>query len=101
MISLVRILHDHDEEVVRLLLKRAYDALPEGGRLLVAEPMSDVEGKAAVSAAYFHFYLLAMGSGRPRRAEEIRALLEEAGFSAIESRPTAMPELVQVLVARR
>ncbi len=100
IISLVRILHDHDDEVVRLLLKKVRAALPEDGVLLIAEPMSDIGGIEAVSAAYFNFYLLAMGSGRPRRRAEIESLLREAGFTRFEQRPTAMPELVQVLLAR-
>ncbi|MEJ2014224.1 MAG: methyltransferase [Limibacillus sp.] len=100
VISLVRILHDHDDEVVRALLKKVRAALPDDGRLLVAEPMSDVGGSEAVSAAYFNFYLLAMGTGRPRRRTEIESLLREAGFTRFESPATAMPELVQLLVAR-
>ena len=51
--------------------------------------------------AYFGLYLMAMGSGRPRRADEIRALLTEAGFGRIAERRTRRPLLVRVIQARR
>jgi demethylspheroidene O-methyltransferase len=40
LISLVRVAHDHPDAVVRQILQKAYDALPVGGTLLVAEPMA-------------------------------------------------------------
>ena len=39
----------------------------------------DAEGVGA----YFAFYLLAMGSGRPRRTDELTALLHTAGFTGV------------------
>ncbi|MEL6744564.1 MAG: methyltransferase [Pseudomonadota bacterium] len=38
--SLVRILHDHDDEPAQAILDSVYAALPSGGKLLIAEPMS-------------------------------------------------------------
>ncbi|NDA46564.1 MAG: methyltransferase, partial [Alphaproteobacteria bacterium] len=38
IISLVRILHDHDDKSAQILLRAAYAALPKGGKLLIAEP---------------------------------------------------------------
>ena len=40
IISLVRILHDHDDAPVDRLLSRCFDALPNGGELIIAEPMA-------------------------------------------------------------
>ena len=45
-----------------------------GGTLLVAEPMAGTPGAEPIADAYFAFYLLAMGSGRPA-ADELGALL--------------------------
>jgi hypothetical protein len=39
-ISLVRVLYDHSDDTVRMLLAKVHAALPDGGRLIVAEPMS-------------------------------------------------------------
>ena len=48
--------------------------------------MADTRGAEPVGA-YFGFYLLAMGSGRPRRAGELLAhLLREAGFRGVRVR---------------
>lgn len=99
--TLVRVLHDHDDGPALALLRRIHDALPPGGTLLVAEPMAGTPGAEPVGDAYFGLYLLAMGSGRPRRADEIRALLREAGFGRIAERRTRRPLLVRVIQARR
>jgi len=99
LISLVRVLHDHDDEVVRTLLARVRAALPPGGRLLIAEPMSGTAGAEPAGDAYFGFYLLAMGRGRPRTPAELQAMLAEAGFAASRLIPTRTPLLTRVLVA--
>ncbi len=101
VISLVRVLHDHDDEPVRALLRAAYRALPAGGRLLIAEPMAGTRGAEAIGDTYFGMYLWAMGSGRPRTADELSAMTREAGFSQCREHGTAMPLLVRVLVAER
>lgn len=98
-VSLVRVIHDHDDEVVRMILRAARAALPAGGRLILAEPMAGTEGAGTVGA-YFSVYLHAMGSGRPRTGAELAAMLREAGFAAPRARATATPLLVRVLEAR-
>ena len=97
--SLVRVLHDHDDGPAMILLRAVRAALAPGGRLIVAEPMSGTPGAQAMGDAYFGFYLLAMGSGRPRSASEIRQMLEHAGFSRVRNVPTARPLLVSVVEA--
>lgn len=99
VVTLVRILHDHDDDDVRLLLRRIRGVLPRGGRLVVAEPMSGVEGAGAVGPAYFSLYLLAMGRGRPRTPAELTGLLGEAGFPRVERPRARSPLLASVLVA--
>jgi demethylspheroidene O-methyltransferase len=100
IISLVRVVHDHDDATALALLQAARRALPPGGTLLLAEPMSGTRGAEPVGDAYFAFYLLAMGSGRPRSADALAALLAQAGFDRVRLVPTRQPLLVQVLVAR-
>ena len=99
LVSLVRVLHDHDDEVVMGLLRSVRAALPPGGRLLVAEPMSGTPGAEPAGDAYFGIYLLAMGRGRPRRAEELQAMLRAAGFAQSRLCATRTPLLTRVLVA--
>ena len=68
--------------------------------MLLAEPMSGTPGAEPVGEAYFGFYLLAMGRGRPRTPAEIGALLGQAGFAGVRARRTRTPLLTGVLTAR-
>nr|WP_306421764.1 methyltransferase [Methylobacterium trifolii] len=100
-ISLVRVVHDHDDAAALALLRAAHTALPPGGSLVLAEPMAGTPGAEPVGDAYFGFYLLAMGSGRPRRVEELRAMLAEAGFAQMREIRTRRPLLTRLLIARK
>jgi demethylspheroidene O-methyltransferase len=97
--SLIRVLHDHDDEAALSIARAAHAALPKDGVLLVAEPMSGTRGAAPIGDAYFGFYLAAMGSGRPRTQHELSDLLRRAGFRGVQSLPTRTPLIVRLLVA--
>ena len=99
LVTLVRVLHDHDDDSVMTVLRAARAALPSDGRVLIAEPMSATPGSEAVGDAYFGFYLLAMGRGRPRTPARIAEMLVAAGFSEPRLIPTAMPMQTSVVVA--
>lgn len=101
VISLVRVVHDHDDGRAMTLLRAVRAALPEGGTLLVAEPMAGLPGAERVGDAYFGMYLLAMGSGRARTPARLRAMLAEAGFASSRLVRTAMPIQTGLIVARR
>ncbi len=101
IVSLVRIVHDHDDAAVAALLRAAHDALPTGGTLLIAEPMAGTPGAEPIGDAYFGFYLLAMGSGRARTAAELHILLAEAGFGGIREKRTRRPLLTRLITAKR
>jgi demethylspheroidene O-methyltransferase len=98
VVSLVRVCLDHDDATVRGLLERVREALPRGGRVLVAEPFAGVRGAEVVGDVYFGYYLWAMGRGRARRADELRALLSDAGFRRVRVRPTRYPVQAGVMV---
>lgn len=99
VVSLVRVVHDHDDDVVLGLLGRIHGILPRDGRLLIAEPMSEANGRDSVSA-YFGVYLHAMGSGKPRSFAALRSLLKTVGFSEIREHRTHVPMIANVLVAK-
>ncbi len=105
LITLVRVAHDHPDAVVRQILKKAHDALPIGGVLLVAEPMAQPDSEAgqpeASVDAYFHFYLLAMGAGRLRTPQELQTMMQEAGFMHVELVPNDMPIHARILLGRK
>jgi demethylspheroidene O-methyltransferase len=100
LITLVRVLHDHGDADVLNLLRAVRIALAPGGSLLLAEPMAGAKGAEPVGAAYFGFYLLAKGSGRPRTPAELESLLHDAGFSQVRRRRTGQPLLTGILLAK-
>lgn len=95
-VSLVRVLHDHDEPAVLMLLERLRAAMPPDGQLLIAEPLRGSGG----SEAYFAWYFLAMGQGRLRSVDEYADLLVAAGFEPPQSLRTPLPLLARVLLTR-
>jgi len=99
-ISLVRVIHDHDDDKAMIILRAVRAALPADGTLLLAEPMAETPGAEPIGDAYFGLYLWAMGSGRPRPPQELKAMLREAGFERIRMVRTRRPMQARLLVAR-
>ena len=85
-ITLIRVLLDHDDATALAILKSARAALPQGGALLVAEPMAETRGAEKV-AAYFSLYLMAMGRGRPRTEQHLQALIERGRIQPHRAAP--------------
>jgi demethylspheroidene O-methyltransferase len=100
VISLVRVLHDHDDPAALTILRAARAALSPDGVVLIAEPLSGTRGGERAADAYFGWYLFAMGTGMPRTAARLTELLVEAGFKAPKLHATAVPMNVRVLTAR-
>ena len=97
----MRVIHDHDDAAALAILTRVHAALPPGGTLLLAEPMAGTPGAEPVGDAYFGFYLLAMGSGRPRTPAEFSRLLAQAGFRHSRLVRTRMPLLTRLIIATK
>jgi len=95
-LTLVRVLHDHDDLPALELLRACRAALPPGALLAVAEPLA---GEEPAVDAYFAVYFLAMGQGRLRTPAEVRTLLERAGFRGVRRLPTRLPLLTGVITA--
>jgi demethylspheroidene O-methyltransferase len=86
LISLVRVVLDHDDERVLTLLRAVREALGSGGTLLIAEAISEPDASERMGAAYFGIYLFAMGRGRARTRSELAALCKAAGFRSVAFR---------------
>ena len=100
LITLVRVLLDHGDEVALTVLRRAREALEPGGTLLVVEPFSGIRGAERVGDAYFGLYLFAMGRGRARTIAQHQALLRSAGFSRTRIVPTRYPVHTGIIAAQ-
>ncbi len=98
LVSLVRVLHDHDDANVAILLGSLARATPDAA-LVVIEPMADLSRPTGMDA-YFPWYFMAMGQGRLRTYDELCALLRAAGYADIRPLKSKNPVLVRALVAR-
>jgi demethylspheroidene O-methyltransferase len=101
VLSLIRVVHDHDDDAATAILRAAHRALSPKGVLLLAEPMMGTPGAEPVGDAYFGFYLLAMGRGRPRTVQDLRQMLATAGFASAQLLGTRQPLQSRLIVARR
>jgi demethylspheroidene O-methyltransferase len=100
LVTLNRVLHDHDDSAAMAILRAVRSAIAPDGTLLVTEPMADTPGAKASGDAYFGFYLLAMGQGRPRTAGEIAEMLACAGFGDVRPVATNTPLIARMISAR-
>jgi demethylspheroidene O-methyltransferase len=100
LVSLIRILHDHDDAPAQALLGIIRASLAPGARLLIAEPMARIPGAEPMGEAFFGLYLWAMGSGRPRSPADIMAMVRAAGFSSARSVATAQPVNASIIIAQ-
>jgi len=100
LISLVRIIHDHSDDDALACLKACRAAIASGGTLLLAEPMAEARGAAPMGEAYFGFYLMAMGGGRPRNAQRLTEMLGEAGFGGVRVHRSRIPLITDVITAQ-
>ena len=101
LITLVRVAHDHPDAHVYTILRSIFKALPEGGTLLLTEPMAQASHEAPLGDAYFHFYLLAMGSGRLRTVQELSDMILAAGFASVGVLNNPMPLQTRILVGKK
>jgi demethylspheroidene O-methyltransferase len=97
LISLVRVVHDHDDEVVLALLRNIRSVCLDTTMLLIAEPFAGTPATARVTDAYFGLYFAAMGQGRTRTPADIAKLAELSGFHRPKQWRTNMPLISGVM----
>ena len=100
-ISLIRVLYDHSDTTVAQLLTKCYDALPDGGRLIISEPMLGGARPERAGDVYFALYTLAMQTGKTRSVQEIAALCTAAGFDVIATPKPLRPFVTGCLQAQK
>lgn len=87
-ILLSNVLHDWNTEVDLFLARRAYEALPSGGRIFLHEMLLAEDGAGPLTTASFSMLMLFTTQGRQYSLSELRQILSDAGFVAIDVRPT-------------
>ncbi len=101
LISLIRVLYDHSDETVIALLRAVYDALPDGGSVLISEPMTGGKRPERAGDAYFALYCMAMRTGKARSADQIAALLDRAGFVDLQKPRSRRPFVTSLVTGVR
>jgi acetylserotonin N-methyltransferase len=81
------IFHDWDFRACAKLAKKAYEALPAGGRILLHEMLLDDTHDGPPTAAAFSVYMLLATKGQQFTAAELSELLTSVGFVGIEVIP--------------
>jgi len=66
-------------------VKKSFDALPSGGRILLHEILMDDDGCGPLPAAAFSMLMLIGTRGRQYSLPELRGFLEPAGFTGVEA----------------
>jgi acetylserotonin N-methyltransferase len=82
------VFHDWDPETNLALARRAYDALPPGGRIFVHEMLLAEDGSGPPATASFSMLMLLGTKGRQYSLGEIGTTLAGAGFVDIGARVT-------------
>jgi 3-hydroxy-5-methyl-1-naphthoate 3-O-methyltransferase len=82
---LSNILHDWSDDTCRLLVKKSFEALPAGGRIVLHEMLMDDDGCGPLPAAAFSLLMLLGTRGRQYSLPELRGFLEPVGFTGIEA----------------
>ena len=85
-----RILHDWSDEKSAILLRAAYQRLPPGGAVLIAEKLLHEDGVGPLAANMQSLNMLVVTEGRERRLSEFEKLLRGAGFGEVSGKRTGV-----------
>jgi len=91
------ILHDWNLENKKILIKKAYEALPKGGALIVVENLiDDARRKNTFGLLMSLNMLIEFGDAFDYTAADFREWCTEAGFSDFEVVPLAGPTITPI-----
>lgn len=92
IITMSLILHDWNEDNKRILIKKAYDALPAGGALVAIENIIDNQRSQNVFGLAMSLnMLIETGEGFDFTHNDFTGWVKEAGFSRVDLLPLAGP----------
>lgn len=101
VILLSMILHDWTPEKNRTILRKCFDALPQGGALIVSELMMDDDKTGPVPAALMSLNMLIETEGLNYTWSEYTGWMEEAGFREIKRIPVESPGANGLLIGQK
>jgi acetylserotonin N-methyltransferase len=80
--------HDWNFRTCQWLAQRAFEVLPSGGRIMLHEMLLNDDGAGPTTAAAFSMLMLLGTQGQQFTFDELRSILEGAGFSRIDTIPS-------------
>jgi len=99
VITMGMILHDWDLENKKMLIRKAYDALPEGGAFIAVEALIDNERKQNVFGLCMSLNMLVeFGVAFDFTGADFESWVKEAGFKRVEIIPLAGPASAAVAI---
>jgi hypothetical protein len=92
IVTMANILHDWDEETKLMLMKKAYDALPEGGAYVAIENIIDNERRQNVFGMMMSLnMLIETGKGFDYTFADFNKWAKKIGFKSTALLPLAGP----------
>jgi O-methyltransferase domain/Dimerisation domain len=83
------IFHDWPPEKCQFLAKKSFDALEPGGRIILHEMLFNDDKSGPFSTAAYSVAMSLWTEGQQFSGKELTALLTEAGFREVETKPSA------------
>ncbi|UKJ08324.1 acetylserotonin O-methyltransferase [Solitalea lacus] len=97
VITMGMILHDWDLENKKMLIKKAYNALPEGGAFIAIEALIDDDRRKNIFGLMMSLnMLIEFGVAFDFTGADFESWVKEAGFSRVEIIPLAGPSSAAV-----
>lgn len=93
------VLHDWNEERVKLLLKKSFAALPPGGMIVIHDAHINAGKTGPLAVAAYSALLMTITEGKCYSEGEMADYLREAGFESVKYTPTAVDR--SVMIARK
>jgi hypothetical protein len=83
------ILHDWPRDQGALLVRKSFESLPSGGKIILREVLSNDAKNGPIAAAAYNVNMLLATMGGQYSKREMTALLKETGFRGVEVGPAA------------
>ena len=84
------VIHDWEEAEVRRLFDASFGALGPNGRIVIHDALLYDDKQNLLAVAQYSVLLMSFTAGRCHSVAEIRALLQDAGFTNIGHHPTVV-----------
>ncbi|MGO9602566.1 MAG: methyltransferase [Candidatus Binataceae bacterium] len=100
-IFMSNIIHSEDESANAGLMAKCFEALPQGGMIVIKDHVMNRELTEPRAGAVFSLYLLLMTRGRDYSFDEIGGWLTAAGFTGVTLQTLPSPPFTSSLVTAR